>query len=232
MAKSALLFLVQNHNPRTHIWAGLLLERKLTLWHLLLCWTPDTGKKKSADGSMSRASRPEDRVTLRTRRSRHAAQFFLPSSLAFSCYFLHFLFLSINLTLLTSLLPLKSYVYRLPPPLPLPLFQSNHEILDSPYLPLFQTHTSVFLSSSFLCIRTFIKRPIMPTVERQKHGRCMHEVEAVQITLKLILPTEFFSNVKAFETNLAYLRDHHRRKTLKKCRYVWLLMQVGKSAWH
>ena len=72
----------------------------------------------------------------------------------------------------------------------------------------------------------------MPTVERQKHGRCMHEVEAVQITLKLILPTEFFSNVKAFETNLAYLRDHHRRKTLKKCRYVWLLMQVGKSAWH
>ena len=120
MAKSALLFLVQNHNPRTHIWAGLLLERKLTLWHLLLCWTPDTGKKKSADGSMSRASRPEDRVTLRTRRSRHAAQFFLPSSLAFSCYFLHFLFLSINLTRLTSLLPLKSYVYRLPPPLPLP----------------------------------------------------------------------------------------------------------------
>jgi len=52
------------------------------------------------------------------------------------------------------------------------------------------------------------------------------EVEAVQITLKLILPTEFLLNVKAFETNLGYLRDHHRRKTLKKYRYVWLLIQV------
>lgn len=67
---------------------------------------------------------------------------------------------------------------------------------------------------------------------RDRNGRCVHEVEAVQITLKLILPTEFLSNVKTFETNLGYLREHHRRKTLKKCGYVWLLMQVGKSAWY
>lgn len=40
----------------------------------------------------------------------------------------------------------------------------------------------------------------MPTVERYKYGRCVHEDGATQTTWKLILPIEFLSNVKSCYT--------------------------------
>lgn len=186
-----------------------MLERKLTSWHLLLCWTPNTGKKRSADDSISRSLQPEERVMLNTRAdSITITQFFLPL-LAFSCYFLY-LFLLLNKPYShESLLPLKC------------------SCLPSSSLPPFKIHLLNSGFSPFLCLcpllfilfvrRTFIKGPSMPTVERYTHGRWGHEDGAAQTTWKLILPVEFLSNVQR-----CYLREQAPEE--KDTKEMWVCL--------
>lgn len=118
MAKSDLLAVLDPEpQPKHSIWAGVLLEGKLTLWHLLLCWTLDIGKRKGWwQHEQILKARREGHVEYMCR-FHHCSSVLSPS---LSCFLLllssPFVPFQLNLILShTSLLSLKFSHYLLPP---------------------------------------------------------------------------------------------------------------------